>query len=162
MNGLPQMSRLNSQGEDMGKPTQNPTSRIGVNNQRQVGVLYGHNGGGKVYNYLGGAGLRVGDTVTPGVTHPKSGKDYKTLARVVMTRDSKGLPACDTSGNLSGKGIMMKTIGQTDQQSLPGFKVQQQANASFTAKQWKQEANETYKLSQAKRLNSTGEVSKRG
>lgn len=158
MNGLPQMARLNSQGENMGKPMQNPTSRIGVNNARQVGVLYGHNGGGKVYNYLGGEGLRVGDTVTPTVTHPKSGKDYKTLGRIVRTQDSLGSSAGNTADYLTNKGIMMKTIGATDQQSLPGFKAQHDADPNFTAKQWKQEATEDYKLAQAKRLSSTGEV----
>lgn len=113
--------RLNAFGEVVGKPTEKPTSRIGQNNQRQVGVLYGHEGGGKVYNYLAGKNVRTGDIVTPMVTHPKSGKTYKTLARVVTTKDALGSAAGRTAAYLSGKGIMMKTIGPTDQKSLPGY-----------------------------------------
>lgn len=158
MNKLPQMQRLNSQGQEVGNPTDKPTSRIGANNEKQVGVLYGHNGGGKVYNYLGGEGLRAGDAVTPEVTHHKSGKTYNTLGRVVFTRDSQGSAAGDTASALSGQGIMLKTIGATDRQSLPGFKAKQAQDPNFTAKQWGKESNGSYKLSQAKRLSSTGEV----
>ena len=114
-------ARLNALGQEVGKPTENPTSRIGQNNQRQVGVLYGHNGSGKVYNYLASDSVRTGDTVTPEVTHPKSGKTYKTLGRIVYTRDAEGSAAGETAGYLSGQGIMMKTIGPTDQKSLPGY-----------------------------------------
>lgn len=187
MNRLPQMQRLNSQGENMGKPTINPTSRIGVNNQRQVDVLYGHENGGKAYTYLGGAGLRVGDMVTPMVTHPhsKTGKDYKTLARVVRTQDSLGAPASNTAGKLSGDVIQMKTIGSTDQKSLPGYytgwgkdakaakelydearlggasDAELKANKAYTSGV-RRETKQKYDDANMQRLNSQGEVGKRG
>jgi len=113
--------KLNAFGETVGKPTERPTNRVGQNNQRQVGVLYGHEGSGKVYNYLAGKNVRTGDIVTPMVTHPKSGKNYKTLAKVVTTKDALGNVAGNTAAFLSNKGIMMKNIGVTDQKSLPGY-----------------------------------------
>ena len=100
------MRKLNLFGED--------TSRL-------VGVLYGHNGSGKVYNYLGKETLRTGDLVTPEVTHPVSGKTYKTLGRIVYTRDANGAPAEQTLGKLSDEFVMLKTLGPTDQRSLPGY-----------------------------------------
>lgn len=184
MNGLPQMARLNSQGQEVGKPTANPTGRIGQNNERQVDVLYGHEKGGKAYTYLGSENLRVGDIVTPEVTHPKSGKDYHTLGRVVRTQDSQGSSASNTAGYLSNKGIMMKTIGQTDQKSLPGYYTgwgkdakaakelydeariggatsgELRANKAYTTGA-RRESKQKYDVAQAKRLNSFGEVSKR-
>lgn len=155
-------ARLNSLGETVGKPTPKPTSRIGRQNQKQVGVLYGHNGGGKVYNYLGGQGLRAGDVVTPEVTHPKSGKTYKTLARVVSTRDATGTAAGETAGYLSGQGILMKTIGPTDQRSLPGYQARAAQTPGFTAKQWQAEADDKYKQTIMCRLNPLGEVRQGG
>jgi hypothetical protein len=136
--------RLNAFGETVGKPTERPTSRIGQNNQRQVGVLYGHQGGGRVYNYLAGEGVRSGDIVTPTVTHPKSGKTYKTLGRVTNTRDALGGAAGDTAAHLAGQGILMKTLGPTDQTSLPGFEARKAQDPSFTARQWAQEAKAKY------------------
>lgn len=115
----------------------NGQPRMGAGNTRQVGVTYGHDVSGKVYTYLGGDGLRVGDLVTPEVTHHISGKTYKTLARVVTTRDATGNPAQEVSASLAGEGIVMKTIGPTDQRSLPGF---QGRGEGFTAKQWEKEA----------------------
>jgi len=93
---------------------------------RQVGVLYGHNGGGKVYNYLAPATVKAGQVVTPEVTHPVSGKTYKTLARVVSTRDSLSSASQNTASYLSGKGIFLKTIGNADrglqaEKQLPGY-----------------------------------------
>ena len=84
-------------------------------------MLYGHNGGGKVYNYLGKETLRTGDLVTPEVTHPVSGKTYKTLGRIVYTRDANGAPAEQTLDKLSDEFVMLKTLGSTDQRSLPGY-----------------------------------------
>ena len=149
-------ARLNSFGEMVGSPTERPTSRIGQNNQQLIGVLYGHNGSGKVYNYLGGEGLRTGDIVTPEVTHCKSGKAYKTLARVVTTKKATGDAAQNTMGYLSGNGNLIKTIGSTDQKSLPGFQARQQEDPNFTAKQWQEEADKQYKQQVMQRLNPMG------
>lgn len=142
-------TKLNAFGEMPGKPSNRPTSKIGQNNQKQVGILYGHNGGGKVYNYLGGAGLRVGDTVTPEVTHYKSGKTYKTLGRVVSTKNATGSSAAATAGHLSGQGIMLKKLGSTDQKSLPGY-----------YDGWKKDADIRYEQTKMQRLNSMGKVKK--
>lgn len=100
------MHKLNLFGED-------PT--------RLVGVLYGHNGHGKVYDYLGKSTLRTGDLVTPEVTHAVSGRTYKTLARVVYTRKADGDAAGWTEQMLDNKGIELKTIGKTEQRELPGY-----------------------------------------
>ena len=88
---------------------------------RLVGVLYGHHGGGKVYNYLARESVRTGDIVTPYVTHAVSGKTYKTLARVVSTKNAYGKPAKKIEGTLAEKGMLLKKIGHTDQRSLPGY-----------------------------------------
>lgn len=157
-----QFQRLNSMGETVGKPTEKPTSRIDNGGTRQVGVLYGHAGGGKVYNYLAGSSVRAGDTITPEVTHPKSGKTYKTLAKVVSTRDALGSPAGDTAGYLSGQGIMLKTVGPTDQQSLPGFQSRKAQDPSFTTKKWAQEAKQNYDNGVMQRLNPMGDPVKGG
>lgn len=143
-------AKLNAMGQEVGKPTENPTSRIGQNNQRQVGVLYGHNGSGKVYNYLASDSVRTGDTVTPEVTHAKSGKTYKTLGKIVYTRDSEGTAAGDTAGYLSGQGIMMKTIGPTDQKSLPGYH-----------SGWGNDSARQSKSQTMQRLNMLGEILKK-
>lgn len=149
--------RLNAMGEVVGKPTDKPTSRIENNNERQVSVLYGHNGSGKAYNYLAGKSVRAGDIVTPMVTHPKSGKTYKTLAVVQSTRDSTGSAAGDTAAHLASNGTMMKHIGVTEQRSLPGFKQRQAQDPNYTAKQWAQDAKTDYDNSVMRRLNSIGE-----
>lgn len=152
-----QFQRLNAFGEVVGKPTDRPTSRVGQKNQRQVGILYGHNGGGKVYNYLAGENVRAGDIVTPTVTHPKSGKTYKTLGRVVSTRNALGAPAQNTAGYLAERGIMMKTLGSTNQTALPGFKERKAQDPNFTTQQWAKEAKERYDKKIMRRLNSVGE-----
>ena len=100
------MEKLNLFGED--------TSRV-------VGVLYGHDGGGKVYNYLGRETLRTGDYVTPEVTHYISGKTYKTLGRIVYTESSSGENGERTLEYLSSKNVNIKEIGHTDQRALPGY-----------------------------------------
>jgi len=83
-----------------------------------VNVTYGHNGSGKLYSYYS-SNKRTGDIVTPEVTHPKSGKTYKTLAVVKSTHK---LPqGQDTVSYLNNKNINLKTIGKTDQKSLPGY-----------------------------------------
>lgn len=150
--------RLNTFGEVVGKPTDKPTSRIGNNNERQVSVLYGHNGSGKAYNYLAGKSVRAGDIVTPMVTHPKSGKTYKTLAVVQSTRDSLGSAAGDTAAHLASNGTTIKHIGVTDQRSLPGFKQRQAQDPNYTAKQWAEDAQNDYDTSVMRRLNPMGET----
>lgn len=149
-------ARLNALGEEVGAPTSQPTSRLGQNNQRQIGVLYGHHGSGKVYNYLAGSSVRAGDIVTPSVSHYKSGKTYKTLGRVVYTHDSMGGAAGDTAGVLSDRGILLKNVGRTDQTSLPGFQARKKADSSFTAKQWSDEADAKYQQNIMQRLNPMG------
>ena len=106
------MQKLNTMGQVNSQPNSN-------NNPKQiVNVTYGHNGSGKLYSYYG-QNKRAGDIVTPEVTHPKSGKIYKTLA---VVRSTHTLPqGADTVSYLKGKNIGMKTIGKTDQKSLPGY-----------------------------------------
>lgn len=157
-----QFNRLNAMGEAVGKPTARPTSRIKNGGTRQVSVLYGHEGGGKAYNYLAGENIRAGDVVTPEVTHPKSGKSYHTLARVVSTRDATGGSAGDTAGYLSGQGVMLKTIGLTNQTALPGFQSRKAQDPSFTTKKWAQEAKQNYDNAVMQRINPMGEPVKGG
>lgn len=106
------MQKLNTMGQVNSQPNSN-------NNPKQiVNVTYGHNGSGKLYSYYG-QNKRAGDIVTPDVTHPKSGKIYKTLA---VVRSTHTLPqGTDTVSYLKGKNIGIKTIGKTDQKSLPGY-----------------------------------------
>ena len=67
------MQKLNTMGQ---------TPNSGGN--QIVNVTYGHHGSGKLYSYYG-SNKRTGDIVTPEVTHPKTGKTYKTLAVVRST-----------------------------------------------------------------------------
>lgn len=94
-----------------------------------INVTYGHNGSGKLYSYYG-TNKRVGDIVTPEVTHPKSGKIYKTLAVVRSTHNAgNASPTLDylqgrqpgALGQMIKKPVGMKWIGKTDQKSLPGY-----------------------------------------
>lgn len=94
-----------------------------------INVTYGHNGSGKLYSYYG-ANKRAGDIVTPEVTHPKSGKTYKTLAVVRSTHNAgQGKSTLDylqgrepnSQGNYINSPKGMKWIGKTDQKSLPGY-----------------------------------------
>lgn len=178
MTEIPQIQRLNSMGQRPQK--QYPFQK---NHERQVGITYGHDESGKVYTYLGGEGLRAGDITTPEVTHPKSGKTYKTLGKVAFTRDSMGDPAGNTAAHLGGQGIMMKTIGQTNQKSLPGYyegwgkdaqaakeleyEYRQAGASSDTMKAVKaytsgarQESKQKYEAKKMKGINSLGEVKK--
>jgi len=94
-----------------------------------INVTYGHNGSGKLYSYYG-TNKRTGDIVTPEVTHPKSGKTYRTLAVVRSTHNAgQGKETLDylqgkqpnALGNHIDKPRGMKWIGKTDQKSLPGY-----------------------------------------
>lgn len=109
------MKKLDTMGNS--QAPQSPNAPNG-NSQQVVNVTYGHNGSGKLYSYYG-SNKRAGDIVTPQVTHPKSGKVYKTLA---VVRSTHKLPSGqDTVDYLNDKDIKMKKIGTTDQKSLPGY-----------------------------------------
>lgn len=120
------MQKLNIMGKPIGEEQSN-------NNATQiVNVTYGHHGGGKLYSYLG-KNKRAGDIVTPYVTNKKSGKTYKTLAVVRSTHQAN--QGQDTVDYLNNKNIKMKTIGKTDQTSLPGY-----------YKGWDKDADAAYEL----------------
>ena len=99
------MQKLNAFGQVQAQP-------------QVVNVTYGHHGSGKLYSYYG-QNKRTGDIVTPEVTHPKSGKSYKTLAVVRSTHNVKNAPS--TFNYLHSKNTPIKPIGKTDQRSLPGY-----------------------------------------
>lgn len=96
----------------------NPLQQNNGSTQQIVNVTYGHNGSGKLYSYLG-ENKRAGDIVTPEVTHPKSGKTYKTLAVVRSTHQAQN--GQNTLDYLDNKNINIKSLGKTDQRSLPGY-----------------------------------------
>lgn len=101
------MQKLNTMGQ---------TPNSGGN--QIVNVTYGHHGSGKLYSYYG-SNKRTGDIVTPEVTHPKTGKTYKTLA---VVRSTHSVPqGQNTVSYLKNRNINLKTIGKTDQKSLPGY-----------------------------------------
>ncbi len=107
---MQQIQKLNSMGVPI--KTSNTTPMQVVN------VTYGHQDSGKLYSYYG-KGKRTGDIITPKVTHPQSGKVYKTLAVVKSTHElGKGK---DTFGYLHDKDIPIKPIGKTEQTKLPGY-----------------------------------------
>lgn len=135
------MQRLNAMGETQAKQNGNP--------MQIVNVTYGHNGGGKLYSYYG-QNKRTGDIVTPEVTNKKSGKTYKTLAVVKSTHNANNMQPTEdflegkTQGRLGqmvGSPIKLKTIGKTDQKSLPGY-----------YKGWGDDAQAVYDLKKEVRL----------
>lgn len=139
------MKKLNTMGESR-QPRQN-TARYGGG--QIINVTYGHNGSGKLYSYRG-SNKRVGDIVTPEVTHPKSGKTYRTLA---VVRSTHTLPqGQDTIDYLDKKDINMKTIGRTDQTSLPGYKKYKDHGG---VEAWKKEAQAAYDLKLETRLDDS-------
>ena len=87
------MQKLNAMGE-----SQQRTPKYG--GAQIINVTYGHNGSGKLYSYYG-TNKRTGDIVTPEVTHPKSGKTYRTLAVVRSTHNAG--QGTDTLDYLQGK-----------------------------------------------------------
>ncbi len=118
------MQKLNTFGNI---PQNKSTSKYG--GAQIINVTYGHNGSGKLYSYYG-TNKRTGDIVTPEVTHPKSGKTYKTLAVVRSTHNAGQIPNTldylqgkkqNTFGESINKPHNMKWIGKTDQKSLPGY-----------------------------------------
>lgn len=115
-----QMQKLNTMGKTNGPK---------YGGAQVINVTYGHNGNGKLYSYYG-ANKRTGDIVTPEVTHPKSGKTYKTLAVVRSTHNIGQAGQTlnylqgkqpNALGNMIGSPKNMKWIGKTDQKSLPGY-----------------------------------------
>ncbi|MBQ8443770.1 MAG: hypothetical protein IJX25_00240 [Clostridia bacterium] len=118
------MQKLNTMGQvpQLKQPAKYGGAQI-------INVTYGHNGGGKLYSYYG-TNKRVGDIVTPEVTHPKSGKTYKTLAVVRSTHNAgKGVDTVNylqqkqpgANGEYINRPRNLKWIGKTDQKSLPGY-----------------------------------------
>ena len=119
------MARTIQKLNTLGRPQEQPRYGGG----QIINVTYGHNGSGKLYSYYG-ANKRVGDIVTPEVTHPKSGKTYKTLAVVRSTHNAgNGTDTLNylqqrrqgSLGQTISKPVGMKWIGKTDQKSLPGY-----------------------------------------
>jgi len=51
----------------------------------------------------------------------------------------------------------VKTLGLTDQTSLPGFKEQKAQDPKFTAKQWAQESQQKYDKGVIRRLGPMGD-----
>lgn len=116
------MQRLNAMGQVVRPQVKYGGAQI-------INVTYGHNGSGKLYSYYG-TNKRVGDVVTPEVTHPKSGKTYKTLAVVRSTHNAgQGQETVDyvtgrqpnRKGEYINRPTNLKWIGKTDQKSLPGY-----------------------------------------
>ena len=140
-----QMQKLNVMGE---VPNNNPLQIVNVN--------YGHEGSGKLYSYYG-QNKRTGDVVTPEVTHPKSGKVYKTLGVVQSTHR---LPqGQDTINYLTNKGIKIKTLGKTDQKSLPGYYEGWDKDAK-AAKDLQHELQASDSIPQMQKLNLMHQISK--
>lgn len=144
------MQKLNTMGrtsQQQGQVKQQPK----YGGAQVINVTYGHNGSGKLYSYYG-TNKRAGDIVTPEVTHPKSGKTYKTLAVVRSTHNAvQGKETLDylqgkrenaLGGNID-KPRGMKWIGKTDQTSLPGY---QQYKDNGGVEAWKKDAQAAYDL----------------
>lgn len=121
------MQKLDLLGQAIAKSANN--NKQGSNNPMQiVNVSYGHNGSGKLYSYYG-QNKRAGDIVTPEVTNKKTGKTYKTLGVVRSTRlASNAINTIAKVGNI-------KTLGATDQKSLPNY-----------YKGWEKDAQAAYDL----------------
>jgi len=135
----------------MGQASQTQNAPNG-NPAQIVNVTYGHNGDGKLYSYYG-QNKRTGDVITPEVTHPKSGKTYKTLAVVKSTHNANNMqPTQDylagntqgAQGQFIGKPANIKTIGQTDQKALPGY-----------YQGWDKDAKAAYDLKKEVQLNDS-------
>lgn len=102
-----------------------------------VNVTYGHNGSGKLYSYYG-QNKRVGDIVTPLVTNKTTGKTYKTLGVVRSTRlVANAINTVAKVGNI-------KTLGETEQRSLPNY-----------YKGWDKDAQAAYDLKKEIQLDSS-------
>ena len=102
-----------------------------------VNVTYGHNGSGKLYSYYG-QNKRVGDIVTPLVTNKTTGKTYKTLGVVRSTRQvANAINTVAKVGNI-------KTLGETEQRSLPNY-----------YKGWEKDAQAEYDLKKEVQLDSS-------
>lgn len=143
-----EFSKLNIFGESKPKSTM-PYLSPKNKGQQVLEVTYGHNdNGGKRYTYVGNT-HRTGDIVTPFVTHPTSGKTYRTLA---VVRATHNLNAGQEQLNaLANSGIRVKKIGDTHQAWLPGYQQRKAQDSTFTAKKWAQEA-------QMRKVNHLGEV----
>lgn len=133
------MQKLNLMGQAIKQPANNnkqsSNNAKSSNNPLQVvRVTYGHNGSGKLYDYYG-QNKRAGDIVTPYVTNKKTGKTYKTLGVVRSTRLA-------SSAETGVAAEDMKTLGVTDQRSLPNY-----------YKGWDKDAQAAYDLKKEVQLN---------
>ncbi len=147
-----EMKKLDTLGR---VPGQNKMPYLSPKNKGQqvLEVTYGHIDKGPRYTYVGNT-HRTGDIVTPFVTHPKSGKTYRTLAVVRATHAlQNGQGQLD---KLAVNGIPVKRIGATHQNWLPGYKEQKEQNPSFTAKEWAQEAYKKYEDRTMQKVNQYG------
>ena len=127
----------------LGKPiNSNPMPYLSPKNtgQQVLEVTYGHNdNGGKRYTYVGNT-HRTGDIVTPFVTHPQSGKTYRTLAVVRATHALNTKGGQQSLNNVAQNNIRVKKLGATHQAWLPGYKAQKEQDPSFTAEKWAERA----------------------
>lgn len=135
------MQKLTTMGNLQPKPNNNPL--------QVVNVTYGHEGGGKLYSYLG-QNKRAGDIVTPEVTHPKTGRNYKTLGVVRSTHQLKN--GQSTLDFLNSKNMQLKTLDRTDQTSLPGYK---DYEGKGGAKAWAADAKAAKELEREVRLDDS-------
>ena len=118
------------------KQSNNNNKQSSNNPLQVVRVTYGHNGSGKLYDYYG-QNKRAGDIVTPYVTNKKTGKTYKTLGVVRSTR------LASNAENSIAAVPDMKTLGATDQRSLPNY-----------YKGWDKDAQAAYDLKKEIQLNN--------
>lgn len=145
------MKKLNSLGNIIERNKNMPYLSPKNKGQQVLEVTYGHNDNGQQrYTYVGNT-HRTGDIVTPYVTHPKTGKTYRTLAVVRATHSLKAGQPLITG--LQAKGVPVKKIGSTSQTTLPGFMERKRLDPNFTAKQWAQEAREN----QMQKINQFGQ-----
>ena len=142
--------KIDSMGEAVG---QNDAARI-------VNVNYGHDGSGKLYSYQDSGQHRTGDEVVVSVTHPKSGKKYKTLAKIRSTHDSGTQGAQDTQnylqngGSKGGNSIEIKQVIGGDQSQLPGYS--RFKNEASPTKAWREDSARKKSDATLRRLNSLG------
>ena len=142
--------KIDSMGEAVG---QDDAARI-------VNVNYGHDGSGKLYSYQDNGQHRTGDEVVVSVTHPKSGKKYKTLAKIRSTHGSGTEGAQNTQdflqngGSKGGGAIKIKTVDGGDQSQLPGYA--RFKNEASPTKAWRDSSAQKKADATFRRLNSLG------
>lgn len=152
------MQKLDTWGQNISSNPKKSSPKYGGG--QIINVTYGHTGSGKLYSYYG-TNKRAGDIVTPEVTHPKSGKTYRTLAVVRSTQNiGNGASTVDylqqrqsgSRGQNIDRPRAVKWIGKTDQTSLPGYAKYKDHGG---AKEWKREAQAAYDLKLEIRLDDS-------